>query len=455
MRRAHLLAFVAVAAVLALGCDKKAPAAAGATAAKPKPEAAENKAPALCDHGVPADQCTRCNPELAETFKALGDWCDEHGVPESHCRECNPRLTFDGTEPEFPPPGTKVRLATSETAVEAGIQTRPVARTRFAQTLEVVGQLDFNHNRHAQLTSRGDALVEEVKVDVGDEVRKGQPLVVLTSSSVGSDQARLSAAASRIEAARAAVEREQRLVSRGISPQTALEEAKRELGAAQSEHDAARASLNAAGANGASTSGRFVLKAPFDGAVVDRRAVAGRTTQPGEVLIELADLNTLWAQLDVPEEDAHLVRPGQKVELQLDGSNAPALPATISRVGASIDPRTRTVSARVELPNPDRTLRAGHFLRARIEVSGERDAILIPRDAVQRAEGRDLVFVATGEGVYKPVRVKLGARTDADVEILEGLDAGAKVVTTGAFLLKTEILKESIGAGCCDVEEKE
>jgi cobalt-zinc-cadmium efflux system membrane fusion protein len=110
---------------------------------------------------------------------------------------------------------------------------------------------------------------------------------------------------------------------------------------------------------------------------------------------------------------------------------------------------------RVELPNRDRALKAGVFLRAQIRLTAEHGALLVPRDAVQRAEGRALVFVRRGEAVFEPVAVETGESHGDLVEVVSGIEPGAEVVTTGAFLLKTEIMKESIGAGCCDLEEKE
>jgi cobalt-zinc-cadmium efflux system membrane fusion protein len=477
------------------------------------PAAGASAAPAgevkLCEHRVPAELCTQCNPELIAVFKSQGDWCNEHGVPESQCLKCNPDLTFAtpaapqdwckehgvpeskctkcnpklvakyiaagdycrehgfpasacpichpelveaaGQEPPvFPEPGTKVRLASAETAREAGIETYRVEKRPFARTLEVVGQLDFNGNRHAQLSARGDALVVAVNVDIGDEVKAGQALVVLASSSVGAEQARLSAAKTRLETARSALERQRELAQDGISPRKNAEEAQRELAEAQAEHDAARAALHATGASTGGTGGRYVLTAPFAGTIVARDVVPGKTAMPDQVLIEVADLSTMWAQLDVPEADASQARSGQQVRITLEGMRGETRPGTIARVGARVDPQSRTVPARVELPNPDRSLKAGVFLRATIEVAAEHEALLVPRPALQHAEGRTLVFVKKEDGLYEPVAVELGA-SDADmVEVTKGLSPGAEIVTTAAFLLKTEILKGSIGAGCCE-----
>jgi membrane fusion protein, heavy metal efflux system len=463
-----------------------------------------------CAHGVPAELCTRCNPELAAVFKETGDWCEAHGVPESHCRACNPDLDLaavgaapgeawcraHGVEearctkcrpqlitqliesgdycrehgypesacpychpervraaghslPVFPDPGTKVRLASAATERKAGIETVEVHPRPFARSIEVVGQLEFAQDRLARLSARGDAQVLEAKVDLGDLVRRGDPLVVLASGAVGGAQSRLAAARPRVAAARAGLAREESLAAGGVSARRDVEQARAELAQAEGEEATALAELRAAGAGERGAGGRHVLAAPFDGTVVARAAVAGRTVGDGEVLVEVADVRTLWAVLDVPEEEAGAIRPGQRAFVRVDGDGA-AREGRVARVAAVVDPRTRAVRVRVELPNPDGALRAGAFLRATIEVETPRAALLVPRDAVQRAQAHDLVFVRTAPGEYEPVNVRLGARAGPDVEVAAGLRPGVHVVTTGAFALKTEILKDSIGAGCAD-----
>ena len=350
----------------------------------------------------------------------------------------------------FPPRGTLIRLASATTADDVGIRTVRVAPRRSGSTLEVVGQLEFNQNRLAQLSARGDALIIDVKVDVGDEVKAGQPLATLASAAVGSGQALLSSAEARLKNARSTFAREEALVEKGIAPRKNLEAAQAELAAALAEYNGAQAVLGAAGAAIGGSAGRYVLSAPFAGTVVARDAVAGRSASTGKVLLEIADLSSMWAQLDVPEADASLVRPGQRVVLNFEGFANPPREATIARVGASVDRSSRTVPARVELPNAERALKAGAFLRAKVHVSAEHDALLVPKEAVQRAEGQTLVFVKKAAGFYEPIPVSTGGESQGLVEIVKGLAPGSEVVTTGAFLLKTEVLKDSIGSGCCE-----
>jgi cobalt-zinc-cadmium efflux system membrane fusion protein len=464
---------------------------------------------ALCEHHVPAALCTKCHPELAAVFKSQGDWCQEHGVPESQCLQCNPKLTFGekkeqgpawcnehgvpeekctkchpalvakfieagdycrehgfpesvcpvhhpevakglGHAPaEFPEPGTQVRLTGDGTAEAAGLKTTTVEERPFAPSIEVVGQLEFNANRVAELSPKDAALIMEVRVDVGDDVRAGQGVVVVTSASAGKDRAGLQAADAALASAQFALTRKLQLT--GVVAQREVDEARRDLATAQAERNAAEAALKAQGASTEAVDGgsRLVLSSPLAGTVVDRDAVVGRNVEAGHVLLKVADVSLLWAQLDVPEEQAAAVLPGQRVTLLLDGGREP-IEGKIARVGASVDPRTRTVRARVEVANPDRKLKAGAFLRARIETASQKGALLIPREAVQTAEGNDLVFADRGGGVFDPIKVTVGRVDGDDVEVIAGLAVGTRIVTAGAFLLKTEVLKDSIGAGCTD-----
>ncbi|HEY0715105.1 MAG TPA: efflux RND transporter periplasmic adaptor subunit [Polyangia bacterium] len=489
--------------------EGKPPTAPAAPAKSPsQPPSAE--VVQLCAHRVPADLCTQCSPELAEVFKEKGDWCAEHGVPESHCFKCNPKLDFTkpapvvasdwcgehgvpesmctkckpelvakyvekgdfcrehgfpesvcpichpekvraaGHEPPvFPKPGTKVKLASADTEREIGIESEKVEKRPFANSLEVVGQLQFNENRLARLSARGEGVVVEVKVDIGDDVKRGQTLVLLASGSIGQEQSRIAGTKGRVEAAKAALERERGLLSSGISSRREVEQAQAELTEAQAQLAGGQASLRAAGA-GEGGVGRYTLAAPFPGTVVSRHAVAGQSVAPGHTILEVADLGIMWALLDVPEDKASLVQPGQKVRLTSDAGGA-QLEGIVSRMSAVVDPQTRTVRARVDLPNAKRTLRAGTFVRATIELAAATGgALLIPRESVQFAEGQQLVFVRTSAGQYDPRPITLGARAGKYVEVARGLSAGEEIVTTGAFLLKTEILKDSIGAGCVD-----
>jgi cobalt-zinc-cadmium efflux system membrane fusion protein len=156
----------------------------------------------------------------------------------------------------------------------------------------------------------------------------------------------------------------------------------------------------------------------------------------------------MWAMLDVYEGDLARVEIGQDVLIRIDGLPGETFSGRIAWIGMTVDARTRTIPARVEVENLTGLLRANMFGRAEILV-GEGEVVTVPREAVQWEGCCNVVFIRRSETIYEPRKVRLGYSTGRVYEVLHGLLPGDRIVTDGAFLLKTEILKESIGAGCC------
>jgi len=441
MRR-PLVSFVGFLVLFALGsggCNKPAPEVAKAAVT----------AGAMCaEHGVPEAMCTKCNPKLVPVFQAKGDWCAEHGFPESVCPICHPEPVAAMDEP--PKDGLKVRLASPETAAIAGIETEKGRAVPRGDSFSVPARLAYDASRRAEVNARSAGVVRSVLVDLGSRVRKGMPLVVLDSPEVGADRSRLAAAVAKVDVARAQLERERALFADGITSQRQVQEAESELAAARAEVQAMEAAAGIVGLGGAS--GRYTLEAPLSGVVVRRSATVGRRVDPEDVLLEIVDASVLWAEIDVPEPRLGDVAVGREVVLTFDALLDRSFRGTIASIAPEVDPRTRTAMARVRLGNADGALRANMYGRAQIAVGGNDGVVKVPRAAVQRANGVDVVFVRLSDTRYETRRVATGARGDSWVEITRGIAAGEDVVTVGSFLLKTETLKGSIGAGCCEVK---
>jgi cobalt-zinc-cadmium efflux system membrane fusion protein len=184
--------------------------------------------------------------------------------------------------------------------------------------------------------------------------------------------------------------------------------------------------------------------------VTQRNVTIGRLVDEQQVLLEIVDTRSVWADLDVSEQDLPLIAAEQAVTLELDGLPGRKLQGRISFISPAIDPHTRSAKARVPLDNPDGALRANMFGQARIAASATSARLVAPQSAVQRAGETPLLFVRVSDTEFETRRVKLGASQGEAVEVLAGVKAGEEVVTTGSFLLKTETSKESIGAGCCE-----
>lgn len=425
-----------------------------AAAAARQPAAAPAEG-ALCpEHGVLEAVCTKCNPALVAVFKAKGDWCDEHGFPESFCPLCHPErggrpAANVDTSDDGPADGTMVRLGTKETARLAGLRFAKAIEQATRRELEVTARVVYDAARVAQVNPRMPGVVRAVRADVGAQLRAGDALALIESADVGAEQSRLQAARSRLEVAEANVERVEALHAEGITAKRAVLTARREREEARADVRAAQGALGMVGA-GADGPGRYTLTSPIAGVVTQRNVTIGRLVDREDLLFEIVDPSTMWLDLDVPESDLPLVAAGQSATVTLDGVPGRELTGVLSYVAPAIDRQTRTAVARIPMKNDDGLLRANQFGRARIAVSDPRLALLVPRAAVQRARGVSLVFVRVAEDAYEARRVSVGPASGELVSVSGRLAAGEDVVTEGSFLLKTETLKESIGAGCCD-----
>ena len=160
----------------------------------------------------------------------------------------------------------------------------------------------------------------------------------------------------------------------------------------------------------------------------------------------------MWLLAHVYARDLLLLREGVPVLFTVDGLPGVSFEGRVNWISSQVDERTRTVRVRADLPNEDGLLRANMFGRARLVVGSDSNALSVPSGAVQTDGCCQLVFVREDEAVFAPRKVKLGAAANGYVEVLEGLEEGELVATTGSFLMKTEILKGNIGAGCCEVD---
>jgi cobalt-zinc-cadmium efflux system membrane fusion protein len=293
--------------------------------------------------------------------------------------------------------------------------------------------------------------VRRVEVDLGERVAKDAELFLLESAEVGELQGRLRAARERVEAATANLARQEELREPRIASARQVEQAREELEAAEAELRSIEVGLRIAGATGMDPEGSFRVRSPIAGVVVRRPATIG-TFATGEIsLATVADTSRMWALLEVREADAGALRLDQPVTVRVEGLTEHEFAGNITWIASEIDPRTRTVAARAEVDNPERLLRAEQFARATIRVGLAENALVVPRSAVQRLDGESVVFVRTGEGVYEPRVVSLGHAAEAVVEVTGAVRDGEAVVTEGAFLLKTELSRDSIGSGCCEV----
>ncbi|WP_152054469.1 efflux RND transporter periplasmic adaptor subunit [Tautonia marina] len=451
----------------------------------------------LCpEHGnIPEDLCTLCHPEVEQQYDLV--MCPEgHGLPEHFCVECgngpgaSAALPDDGwcathKTPEVlcieclrdpkahdaeagarvcSQPLPVVRFATADLARKIGLETVPVTAERHVHHAEANAETDYNGNRHAEIYPRVTGYLREIRVDLGDVVSVGDVLAVVDSAEVSGVKSRLISARAALELARVEYERTQALAQRNAVASKQVLEALTVLNQAEANALEATQTLRNLGFDEEDlrrietekdTSSLLEIVSPLGGSVIFRHAVLGEAVQPTTKLFGVADKATMWLWIDVYEQDIDRVEVGQRVSFHAAGAgrsaDAPSSNGTVTWVGSEVDKTTRTTRVRAELENPSGRLRANLFGQARIQVAPEHDALVIPRDALQRHEGTDLVFLPLGGGRFRPQRVVIEP-TDRPgfVEVAWGLEPGQEVVTDAGFLLKTEIMKGAIGAGCCE-----
>lgn len=349
-------------------------------------------------------------------------------------------------EATSPPEESGTVQVDSAGAAAAGIRLGPVVGVA-ASGLSVTGSITYDANLVSHIGSRTSGRVLELRADLGDRVRSGQVLAVLESPEVGQVRSEETEAEALLEIAQENFNREKRLEEQGISSRKELLDAKADLRRAEAALRGSRERLRVLGA-GHGKGGEFGLTSPFAGAVIERHVTRGEMAAPEDQLFVVADLSRVWVLLDIFERDLRAVRVGQQVHVTTPAFPNRQFTGRIVYLGATLDSTTRTVQARVEVPNRDQALRPGMFATATIE-SGDSAATVaaIPKDAVQTVEGREVVFVRGDHpGEFRERTVVTGPPIGANlVEIRSGLAIGDSIVVAGAFMLRSELAKGEIG----------
>ena len=305
--------------------------------------------------------------------------------------------------------------------VVVGARTAAATVQPFTETIGAIGTVAARPGHVATLGAPAATRVTRVHVTVGQRVAAGQPLVELDRSAF---EAAAQSADAALAAAESAHERQQRLLREGIAPRKDAEQAGAELARARADAVAARRLAQLA-----------VLRAPIPGVVTALAATLGASVDVNQTLVEVADPSALDVILGVTPGDAPRVRAGAAVALAAGQSAAgePVGTGTVADVAGTVDSATRSVAVRVRVPAAGRPLRIGETVFGQIAVATRPRAITVPLEAlVPEGEGFKLFVVDSG-GVAHERPVAVGGRTDRVAEITDGLAAGERVVTYGAY----------------------
>jgi len=296
-----------------------------------------------------------------------------------------------------------------------GIRTAPVARGELSDTVDVAASVMLNNRQLAVVQARTGGFVERVYARApGDVVMRGAPLVDVLVPEWAAAQNELIAVLRSGDAGLVQAVRE-RLRLLGMSP---------DLIARVERTKQAQTTIT--------------ITAPTSGLIQTLDARTGMTLAPGATLAQINGLDTVWIEAAVPEAQAGKIAVGRNVTVSLTAYPGETITGKIIAVLPESDAASRTVRARIELPNRDGRLRPGMFAQVRIDGGKHKSALLIPDDAVIRTGTRNVVLRALDGGRFEPVEVTLGEAGNGKIAVLDGLAEGQQIVVSGQFLIDSE-----------------
>ncbi len=310
-----------------------------------------------------------------------------------------------------------------------GVRTAPIGTQELAATIRTVGTLAYDETRLTQVHTRISGWVDRVYVDyVGRAVRKDEPLFTIYSPDLLSTEneyllamrAKAEMGESAIPATRAATDRlltaaKQRLELWGIPAEHIAELEK----------------------TGKATR-TLMLHAPFDGVVLERSAFPGQYLTPEMTAFKVADLSRIWALGSIFEYELSLIRLGQEAEIQFPyGQSTQTLKGKVTYIAPEIDPQTRRVKIRVELPNPGSRLKPETYVTIVLSTGGGR-VLAIPKEAVIDTGAKRYAILAHEDGTFEPRDIQVGQPGDEYYPLLGGLKEGDRIAVSAQFLIDSE-----------------
>lgn len=320
------------------------------------------------------------------------------------------------------------------------------------------GKILPNEDRLAHLSARVPGRIVAVYANLGDRVHSGDRLLLLDSPALGEAQLDYRKNRTTVRVTEKALERARVLFDRGAIGAGEYQRREAELENARADLHEAEEKLHLLGMTEREIErlsaeelphakvAQVYLRAPFSGEVIERNATVGEIVDPNTMLFAVADLSTVRVRADFPEQQAGRLKTGLEVEVRVSAYPDTVFRGVIGYVGAMVDPATRTVMARSDIPNQDRRLRPEMYADV-ILLAPEQSVLVVPRSAVQQVGSRTMVFAVTGPRRFEAREVRIGGSSKDYVEVKTGVEKGDLVVTQGSYALKSEMLREQMSMG--------
>ena len=312
--------------------------------------------------------------------------------------------------------------------VMANVATVEAKNEILNREVNAVGIVQYDQSRQARVTAWAAGRIEKLHVNsVGAMVSKEKPVAELYSPDlVAAQQEYILAIRSREQLKNSPFPS---ISQNGEGLVSSARERLKLLGVRESQIAAVQKSGR--------PSVRLAIYSPFSGIVIEKMVQQGQYVSTGEVLFNIADLSTVWVELELYENEFPDIHIGQQVEVRSQSFPEHVFTGRIAFIYPFLDPKTRTLKARVQMPNPGLKLKPEMFVSATIRIPLE-SSIVVPLSAVIDTGKRQVVWVESSPGMFEPRDVQVGQKSTDSIQILSGINPGDKVAVSGAYLIDSE-----------------
>ena len=367
---------------------------------------------------------------------------DTSTVPKQDSMGMDYIPVYEGEE-ESSENGVVVKISTDKVQ-KLGVKTGTAELRQLSRNVRAVGRIEPDERRVYTIAPKFEGWVDQLQVDAtGDVVKAGQALFEVYSPELISAQREyliaLQGVKSMKEAAPEAQGSMQELAQASLMRLKSWDIGDEDLRKLRETGEVKRT---------------IAYRSPVTGVVTEKAVLKGMRFMPGEVMYRIADLSTLWIIADVSEQESGLVKAGQAAKVRLDAYPGREFNSRVTYVYPTLNPQTRTTAVRLEIANAGGLLRPGMYAQVELAGLGSKGRVVaVPDSAVIYSGRREIVLVELAEGRYEAREVKLGARSDDYVEVIEGIGAGEKVVVSANFLIDAESNLKAVIAGFSQTEK--
>ena len=328
-----------------------------------------------------------------------------------------------------------------------GVHTETVALSSFQKTIDTTGTVAFNQNRSTPVLSPISGPVSRILVNIGSRVGRGEALAVVSSPDFAAAVSALRKAEATATNARRIANLDEQLFKNDAIARRDFEQAQTDAINAEADRDAAIQQLRSLGvdektiadirANRPVPNLGGIIRAPINGTVVEKLISPGQLLQASTPCFTVADLSDVWVMANVFEADLPSVHVGDTAEVTTGSGHA--LTGRVDYIAALVDPNTRAVSVRLDVPNPGDVLKKDFYVHVQLHARVPSQGILVPVSAVLRDDDNlPFVFVTKPGGRFERRRIDLGTRAGNLQEVRSGLTPGETIVVEGGLFLQNE-----------------